>query len=285
MSFNRHRHLLHFPGCLPTMQKSSSKMDLETFNNAYEAIEKAGLKPTCSNIRAKLGSGSMTDISRMLRERRELIEQEAASKKTMPPELFAKAESLVLQLWSAMQVEANRQISDQAEMATKRISQADASVAEAIGYADDLQGQIDSLQEKLQMMTSEVETLIDQKHELEKALATADSRLHEAQKRAAGLQHALNLTVQSHKRPGLHMPDIEGVSAVDVEFIFEVIHQQLFEEVAVDELEVPLLPGLEEVQIEVVTQVVDALRNANLLCVDNDGHLKLPPLLQPRSAA
>lgn len=260
-------------------------MDQKTFNDAYEAIEKAGLKPTCRNIRDKLGGGSWTDISRMLRERRELFEQEAASKETMPPELFAKAESLVLQLWSAMQVEANRQISDQAEIATKRISQADASAAEAIGYADDLQGQFDNLQEKLQMMTSELEALRDQKHELEKALATADSRLHEAHKRAAGLQHALNLTVQSHKRPGLHMPDIEGVSAVDVEFIFEVIHQQLVEEVVVDELEVPLLPGLEEMQMEIVTQVVDALRNANLLYVDNDGHLNLPPLLQPRSAA
>lgn len=166
-------------------------MDPTTFNNAYEAIEKAGLKPTCSNIRTKLGSGSITDISRMLRERRELIEQEAASKKTMPRELFAKAESLVLQLWSAMQVEANKVVTDQAEMATKRISLADASAAEAIGYADDLQGQIDGLQDKLQMMTSELETLRDQNHELDKALATADSRLHEAQKRAAGLQYAL----------------------------------------------------------------------------------------------
>ncbi|WP_205633328.1 hypothetical protein, partial [Devosia elaeis] len=110
-------------------------------------------------------------------------------------------------------------------------------------------------------------------------------QLHEAQKRAAGLQHALNLTVQRHKRPGLHMPDIEGVSAEDVEYIFGVIQQQLVEQVPVDEQDACQLPGLEEMQIELVTQVVDALQDANLLYVDTDGQLKLPPLLQPRSAA
>ncbi|ODT79170.1 MAG: hypothetical protein ABS76_21525 [Pelagibacterium sp. SCN 64-44] len=227
----------------------------------------------------------MTDISRMLRERRELIEQEAVSKKAMPPDLHAKAESLVLQLWSAMQVETNRLITDHSEMATKRISQAEADAAEALTYADDLQGQIDSLQEKLQVMASELESLRDQNRELEKALATADSRLHEAQKRAAGLQHALNLTVQSHKRPGLHMPDVDRVSAEDVELIFGVIQQQLVEQVPVDEQDACLLPGLEEMQIEVVTQVVDALRDADLLHVNDEGHLELPALLQRKSTA
>lgn len=161
----------------------------EKILKAIEAVAESGQKPTNSNVRAKLGGGSLSTIAPVLRNWK--ASREAAEGEHLPESVAVVAEEAIKRVWSAAKAEAKAEFEAASAGFQVQIDEALAESAEfeaeSKQIADDLQARDAELAE---VNTTVVETQ-KKNAELEVLLAERSSELERLREQVAGLQSEL----------------------------------------------------------------------------------------------
>lgn len=154
--------------------------------NAADAISAAGQAPTVASIRAKLGTGSYTTITAMLREWKEQANTEPAEEFDVPEEITQALGRAAEIVWKAAQDHFKHELATVKKEAERQTAQAQGQAAEAFEEiarlevnADQAAQSITELNELNKNLRAQLETANAAKNELAATLKAADARIKE----------------------------------------------------------------------------------------------------------
>lgn len=154
---------------------------------AADALVAEGVgQPTNDQVRAKLGGGSIADISPVMRKWREAQKQTAGNRLTMPLSIVQVGERFVSQLWSAAEAEAAQALET---LRAERDAQVEAIEAER----DEALGEITRLEASAKEREDALKALQKAQSDCERQLATLTQEHHAldlAREKAVAQAHA-----------------------------------------------------------------------------------------------
>lgn len=155
--------------------------------NAADAISAAGQAPTVASIRTKLGTGSYTTITGMLREWKEQANTQDNNEAFDVPEEITQALGRAAEIvWKAAQDHFKHEIATVKKEAEKHTGQAQAQAAEAFEEINRLESFIEKLTDdaaahetQADLLRTQMEEFRAEKNALAATLKAADARIKE----------------------------------------------------------------------------------------------------------
>lgn len=152
---------------------------------AANALDAEGLRPTLQAVRKKLGSGSFTTISDAMSEWKSTKSADATkSREPLPTNMAERLSELGAEVWNAAVETAHARLDEERRDFAQKHEQMEARLAEAVGLADNLSQEIESLQSQVTELHSckeQVARLTQQLADLER---TGAEQLNRARERA-----------------------------------------------------------------------------------------------------
>lgn len=124
-------------------------MTLDKVRNAMEALEARNVAPSVRKVRDEMGGGGFTEIGEAIREIKAEREALRAVRTDLPRALQDKAGILALDLWTAAQEIANREIADVRQACDARVAAAASQTEEALQEIDQAELCVHQLVHKL----------------------------------------------------------------------------------------------------------------------------------------
>lgn len=159
---------------------------LEKVRNAMEALEERNIAPSVRKVRDEMGGGGFTEIGEAMREIKAEREALRAVKTDLPRALKDKAGILALDLWTAAQEIANREVADVRQACDMR-------VAAAASQADEALEEIDQAEHRIHELVRKVATL-------EAAERAASLRAETAEARVGSLEAEVRVMQEFNKQ-------------------------------------------------------------------------------------
>ncbi len=183
------------------MRNVSPEKQQAIFSAADALVAEGADEPTNDQVRAKMGGGSIADISPAMRKWRESRKHMAVVKLAMPESVTIAGDRFITQLWAAADAEAGKAIDIlNAECATRVQTieaERDEALAEISRVEDEttqLRNQLEKLKSEFSAQVASVETLTKDNQKLavdrEKARARADAALESQTQAMAQLKDA-----------------------------------------------------------------------------------------------
>ena len=129
-----------------------TELKQQVFLTADALLAEGVSKPTNAQVRDRIGSGSLSHISPLMGEWRELRQKESAEKNAIPGDIKLLADSTLSQLWSCANTLANQTLHAVKIDHSKQIE-------EKIAEQQELLSEIDRLEKELSDNVSEIERL------------------------------------------------------------------------------------------------------------------------------
>nr|WP_225183934.1 DNA-binding protein [Bradyrhizobium sp. NBAIM03] len=159
---------------------------LEKVRKAMEALEARNITPSVRKVRDEMGGGGYTEIGEAMREVKAEREALRAVRTDLPRVLQDKVGILALDLWTAAQEIANREVAD--------VRQAcDVRVAAATSQAEEALQEIDQAEHRIRELVQRVATL-------ETAERAASVRAETAEARAGSLEAEVRVMQEVNKQ-------------------------------------------------------------------------------------
>ena len=164
-----------------------------------EAMDAAGQVPTLAAVRKAIGGGSFTTISEAMTEwKTHKAAKETPLREPAPPALAERLTEFGAELWAIALDLANRRLAAERESLDAARVQLEAEKQEAAELADQVTGELETLQTKLAALEaadratrSEIVALREQLIRTGERAATAEARAGEIEKRADDLNAEL----------------------------------------------------------------------------------------------
>lgn len=155
--------------------------------NAADAISAAGQAPTVASIRAKLGTGSYTTITTMLRDWKSQADTKDTDIESDVPEEITEALSRAAGIvWKAAQDHFRHELTTVKKEAERATAQAQAQTADALAEIENLELKLDSestnatqITQALADLANAADALKTERAELTASLKAAESRIKE----------------------------------------------------------------------------------------------------------
>lgn len=177
------------------MRTVSPEKERAIMGAADELVSEGVESPTNDNVRAKLGGGSIADISPTMRKWRVARKEQVSITLAMPESVKNAGERFMSQLWSAADAEAGKAVDTLRREHAEQIATVEAERDEALGeisrvedLAGDLRKEVEAMQRSAAEQAAKLEELQQANQALsierEKTLAQAQAG-KEAQKQMA----------------------------------------------------------------------------------------------------
>ncbi|WEK03892.1 MAG: DNA-binding protein [Candidatus Devosia phytovorans] len=114
--------------------------------DAFEELAASGAIPSVRQVRAKIGSGSMTQISNVVARLRSDFVLRNSPRHEVPDAMREQCERLTSKMWSFLKAEADAQVEEAKKSSELRVEEMGAALAEAYADADVMQKRIDELE-------------------------------------------------------------------------------------------------------------------------------------------
>lgn len=154
--------------------------------NAADAISAAGQAPTVASIRAKLGTGSYTTITAMLRDWREQANTEPEEALDVPEEITQALGRAAEIVWKAAQDHFRHELATVKKESERAISEAQGQLADALAeiaelekMADEQTGAIEQLKAEKEASREALDGMKSERAELTASLKAAEARIKE----------------------------------------------------------------------------------------------------------
>lgn len=159
---------------------------LEKVRNAMEALEARNIRPSVRKVRDEMGGGGYTEIGEAMREIKAERETLRAVRTDLPRALQDKVGILALDLWTAAQEIANREVADVRQTC-------DVRVAAATSQAEEALQEIDQAEHRIRELVHRVATL-------ETAERAASLRAETAEARVGSLEAEVRVMHELNKQ-------------------------------------------------------------------------------------
>ena len=177
----------------------------ELVEEAFFELIKEGIEPSVRRVRAKVGSGSMGDITPVVARLKAEREGAATELASLPEAAREKVDRLVLQLWSVLKSEAEAIASRARTESSARLAAVASEIQEASDAADRMEAELRDRQAECARLSDQLRQVEETKLAVEMDAAVSKQKAADLAERIDGLQALLAKSVAGNS-PGAGVP-------------------------------------------------------------------------------